>query len=149
MAKTSKKTDPKLWEKVKEDVTAGDKGGRPGQWSARKAQMAVQEYKKEGGGYIGPKSENNALAKWTDENRGTKSGMNRDRRALSSKKACAFPRQSQPRSGATRQRGASFRASLTPSLKRLQLIGMVCHQRTADPGGTWPRHQRPVGDDEG
>ena len=75
MAKTSKKTDPKLWEKVKEDVTAGDKGGRPGQWSARKAQTAVQEYKKEGGGYIGPKSENNALAKWTDENWGTKSGM--------------------------------------------------------------------------
>ena len=46
MAKTSKKADPELWEKVKGDVTAGDKGGRPGQWSARKAQMAVQEYKK-------------------------------------------------------------------------------------------------------
>ena len=74
MAKTSKKTDPELWEKVKGDVTAGDKGGRPGQWSARKAQMAVQEYKKEGGGYIGPKSEDNALAKWTDEDWGTKSG---------------------------------------------------------------------------
>ena len=47
VAKTSKKTDPKLWEKVKQVVTAGDKGGRPGQWSARKAQRAVQEYKKE------------------------------------------------------------------------------------------------------
>jgi len=43
MGETSKKTDPELWEKVKEDVTAGDKGGRAGQWSARKAQMAVQE----------------------------------------------------------------------------------------------------------
>ncbi len=42
MAKISKKNDPKLWEKVKEDVTAGERGGRPGQWSARKAQMAVQ-----------------------------------------------------------------------------------------------------------
>jgi hypothetical protein len=29
---------------------AGGKGGRPGQWSARKAQMAVEEYKREGGG---------------------------------------------------------------------------------------------------
>ena len=65
VAKTSKKTDPKLWEKVKGDVTAGDKGGRPGQWSARKAQ---------GGGYIGPKSEDNSLVKWTDEDWGTKSG---------------------------------------------------------------------------
>lgn len=74
VAKTSKKTDPKLWEKVKEDVTVGNKGGRPGQWSARKAQMAVQEYKKEGGGYIGPKSEDNSLVKWTEEDWGTKSG---------------------------------------------------------------------------
>ncbi len=74
MAKTSKKTDPKLWEKVKEDVTAGDKGGRPRQWSARKAQMAVQEYKKEGGGYAGSKSEDNSLVKWTEEDWGTKSG---------------------------------------------------------------------------
>ena len=74
MAKTSKKTDPKLWERVKEDVTAGDRGGRPGQWSARKAQMAVQEYKKESGGYIGPKSEDNSLVRWTEEEWGTKSG---------------------------------------------------------------------------
>jgi len=74
MAKTSKKTDPELWEKVKEEVTAGDKGGRSGQWSARKAQIAVQEYKREGGGYVGPKSEDNSLVKWTEEDWGTKSG---------------------------------------------------------------------------
>ena len=30
MGKTSKKTDPQLWEKAKEDVTAGGKGGRSG-----------------------------------------------------------------------------------------------------------------------
>jgi hypothetical protein len=75
VAKTSKKTDPKLWKKVKEGVTAGDRGGHPGQWSARKAQMAVQEYKKEGGGFVGPKSEDNALVKWTGEDWGTKSGQ--------------------------------------------------------------------------
>ncbi len=74
MTKILKKTDPELWEKVKGDVTTGDKGGRPGQWSARKAQMAVQEYKKEGGGYAGPKSEDNSLVKWTEEDWGTKSG---------------------------------------------------------------------------
>ena len=30
---------------------AGSKGGRPGQWSARKAQMLAKAYKKAGGGY--------------------------------------------------------------------------------------------------
>jgi hypothetical protein len=74
MAKTAEKTDPKLWEKVKTDVSKGDKGGKPGQWSARKAQMATQEYKKEGGGYKGAKSSDNHLTQWTEENWGTKSG---------------------------------------------------------------------------
>jgi hypothetical protein len=37
----AKRTDPDLWDKVKAEVTAGDKGGDPGEWSARKAQMAV------------------------------------------------------------------------------------------------------------
>ena len=74
MAKAADKTDPKLWDKVKTDVTKGDKGGKPGQWSARKAQLATQEYKKEGGGYEGAKSPDNHLAQWTREEWGTKSG---------------------------------------------------------------------------
>jgi hypothetical protein len=74
VGKTAKKNDPALWEKVKEEVTEGDKGGRPGQWSARKAQMAVKEYKKEGGGYAGPKTPDNSLVKWTEEDWGTHSG---------------------------------------------------------------------------
>ena len=74
MSTSAKKTDPELWEKVKTDVTQGDKGGRPGQWSARKAQMAVQEYKHEGGGYEGKKSEDNHLVQWQEEDWGTKSG---------------------------------------------------------------------------
>ena len=74
MAKTADKTDPKLWDEVKIKVTRGDKGGKPGQWSARKAQMATQEYKKEGGGYDGAKSSDNHLVQWTEEEWGTKSG---------------------------------------------------------------------------
>ncbi|AWN38011.1 hypothetical protein [Methylobacterium radiodurans] len=74
MSGTAKKTDPKLWEKVKSDVTKSSKGGKPGQWSARKAQMATAEYKKEGGGYSGQKSDDNHLKQWTDEEWGTKSG---------------------------------------------------------------------------
>lgn len=74
MAATAKRTDPALWERVKEEVTAGDRGGDPGEWSARKAQLAVQEYKKAGGGYEGRKSADNSLSKWTKEDWGTKSG---------------------------------------------------------------------------
>ena len=32
-------------------IKAGSKGGRAGQWSARKAQMLARAYKKAGGGY--------------------------------------------------------------------------------------------------
>ena len=32
-------------------IKAGGKGGNPGQWSARKAQMLAKAYKKAGGGY--------------------------------------------------------------------------------------------------
>lgn len=74
MPATAKKTDPKLWDQVKQDVTKADKGGRPGQWSARKAQLATQAYKAQGGGYEGRKDPENHLRQWTDQDWGTKSG---------------------------------------------------------------------------
>lgn len=74
MGGTAEKTDPKLWDKVKREVTRGGKGGKPGQWSARKAQMAVSEYKAEGGGYRGRKSGDNHLEQWQREDWGTQSG---------------------------------------------------------------------------
>lgn len=74
MAGTAQKTDPALWERVKQHVTEGDKGGEPGQWSARKAQLAVAEYKKAGGGYVGRKRADNHLSEWTREEWGTRSG---------------------------------------------------------------------------
>ncbi|WP_174297512.1 hypothetical protein [Sphingomonas bacterium] len=74
MSETAEKSDPDLWEKVKEEVTAGAKGGREGEWSARKAQMAVTEYKRRGGGYLGRRDPHNSLHEWTGEDWGTKSG---------------------------------------------------------------------------
>jgi hypothetical protein len=74
MSETAEKTDPELWERIKEQVTADDKGGDPGEWSARKAQFAVAEYKKAGGGYLGKKDPHNHLVEWTREDWGTKSG---------------------------------------------------------------------------
>jgi hypothetical protein len=44
-------TKPGLRKSIFERVKAGGKGGAPGQWSARKAQMMAQQYKKAGGGY--------------------------------------------------------------------------------------------------
>jgi hypothetical protein len=67
MAAVAKKTNPQLWDKVKAEVQAGDKGGAPGQWSARKAQLAVQLYKRRGGGYAGRKSADNHLVQWQRE----------------------------------------------------------------------------------
>jgi hypothetical protein len=74
MASVAKKSNPILWSKVVSSVKAGSKGGNPGQWSARKAQLAVKKYKESGGGYQGKKSESNSLKKWTDQKWKTKSG---------------------------------------------------------------------------
>ena len=74
MSSTATRDDPALWERVKDEITAGDKGGGKGEWSARKAQMAVAEYRKRGGGYEGRKDPHNALHAWTQEDWGTKFG---------------------------------------------------------------------------
>jgi len=70
----AKKTKPSLWKSIVSSVKAGSKGGAPGQWSARKAQLATQKYKSAGGGYKGPKQADNSLSKWGKEDWGTKSG---------------------------------------------------------------------------
>lgn len=44
-------TKPSMRKKLFEQIKAGGKGGKPGQWSARKAQMLVKQYKAKGGGY--------------------------------------------------------------------------------------------------
>lgn len=74
MSASAEKSDPKLWEKVKKEVTASDKGGKAGQWSARKAQAATKAYKDAGGGYKGKKTDDNHLKQWTEEEWDTKSG---------------------------------------------------------------------------
>lgn len=68
-------TNPAKREAIKNRIMAGSKGGKPGQWSARKAQLLAQAYEKAGGGYTGPKtSKQKSLSKWTKEKWGTKSG---------------------------------------------------------------------------
>jgi|TARA_R100000544_G_scaffold10043_1_gene4243 hypothetical protein len=44
-------TKPALRKKLFNQIKASGKGGSPGQWSARKAQMLAKRYKEAGGGY--------------------------------------------------------------------------------------------------
>jgi len=44
-------TKPELRKQIFNRIKAGSKGGKPGQWSARKAAMVAKEYKAKGGGY--------------------------------------------------------------------------------------------------
>ena len=44
-------TKPTMRKRLFEKIKAGSKGGRAGQWSARKAQMLAKQYKEAGGGY--------------------------------------------------------------------------------------------------
>jgi len=44
-------TKPGMRKSIFNSIKAGGKGGAPGQWSARKAQMMAKQYKARGGGY--------------------------------------------------------------------------------------------------
>jgi hypothetical protein len=61
-------TKPDLRDKIKNQVMADDKGGRAGQWSARKAQLVAHEYEAQGGGYRHPRNPaQKSLKHWGDE----------------------------------------------------------------------------------
>ena len=44
-------SNPTMRKNLFNKIKAGSKGGNPGQWSARKAQMLAKQYKAKGGGY--------------------------------------------------------------------------------------------------
>ncbi len=74
-------TDPAKRERIKNRIMAGSKGGKPGQWSARKAQLLALEYKKAGGGYSGSKTAaQSSLTKWTGEKWRTSDGKPAERK---------------------------------------------------------------------
>jgi hypothetical protein len=76
----NKYTKPELRKRIKDRVMAGSEGGKPGQWSARKAQIVAREYKEEGGGYRGNKGEKQkSLEKWGREDWKTKDQYEKDK----------------------------------------------------------------------
>lgn len=73
-------TDPALRDKIKEQVMQGDKGGKPGQWSARKAQLVASEYEHAGGGYKqAPDEQQKSLQHWGEEHWRTLDGAKAER----------------------------------------------------------------------
>lgn len=68
-------TKPNLRESIKRRIMAGSRGGKPGEWSARKAQLLAIEYRRAGGGYRGGKKKpQRSLDKWTEERWTTSDG---------------------------------------------------------------------------
>lgn len=87
-------TKPELRERIKDRIMAGSKGGKPGQWSARKAQLVAQEYENEGGGYKGDKTEKQkSLEKWGEEKWQTKDEYEKRSKAKTKAKAHKESRQ--------------------------------------------------------
>ena len=70
-----KYTHPEMREEIKGEIKQSDKGGEPGQWSARKSQLLTQEYEKRGGGYKGEQDQSQKnLQQWTEEEWQTQDG---------------------------------------------------------------------------
>ena len=74
-AKSLNYTKPELRNRIKNRIMAGSKGGNPGQWSARKAQLLAIAYREAGGGYRGGlRKTQRSLKKWTREKWTTSDG---------------------------------------------------------------------------
>jgi hypothetical protein len=74
-------TKPELRERLKARIMRGAKGGKPGQWSARKAQLLAHEYEAQGGGYKGGRSAaQKHLGQWTKEEWTTSDGKKAQRK---------------------------------------------------------------------
>jgi hypothetical protein len=117
MGKPAERTNPELWEKIKAELKRGSKGGKAGEWSASKAQLAVQEYKKRGGSYSGGKIKDEPRTQWAESDRkskpGPKSGEGDE--ACAGREAVA---ESDSRVSAASAQGDSGRASRAPAASR-------------------------------
>ncbi|GAB2945399.1 hypothetical protein GCM10027048_08020 [Hymenobacter coalescens] len=74
-------TKPELREQLKHEIMAADRGGAPGEWSARKAQLLAHEYRQAGGGYTfaKPSPEQQHLRDWTRQDWQTLDGQPAER----------------------------------------------------------------------
>jgi hypothetical protein len=88
-----KYSNPDLRARLKDEVQADDKGGKPGQWSARKAQLLKAAYEREGGGYLGEKDATQQhLSRWSGEDWQTSDGSAQARTGSEQEKGGASQR---------------------------------------------------------
>ena len=120
-----KYTKPALRRRIKQALQNSSKGGRKGQWSARKRQLLVQEYERQGGGYKGDQNHHEAdsLRQWTDQEWQTKEGSADARRG--SKMQRYLPKQawnllSENEQRATEQKKASTNGQYVPNTETAQ-----------------------------
>ncbi|KAJ5212765.1 uncharacterized protein N7498_004411 [Penicillium cinerascens] len=163
MAPREKYSDPQLRDEVKEEIHAGDKGGKPGQWSARKAQMMASEYKKRGDGYNTNKKEQDSsqkhLDQWTKEDWQTKEGSGTARKGDDSRKRY-LPKKAWEQMS-DKQKEETEEKKVKASKKGKQYVGNTKRAKEARKDaseGDQPRHntrssdgqsEKPVGSDHG
>lgn len=104
-----KYTKPALRERLKKRIMAGSKGGRAGQWSARKSQLLAKEYEKAGGGYKKPKGRTKSqrsLSRWSkqDWTAAGEGGVYLPKRAISALKSTPKGRAKLRRANASKRR---------------------------------------------
>ena len=107
-----KYTKPALRQRIKRKLMASSKGGKAGQWSARKSQLLVKEYESKGGGYKKPQGRTSAqrsLSRWTkqDWQAAGKDGVYLPKRAISALKATASGRKKLAAANRSKRRATS------------------------------------------
>jgi hypothetical protein len=129
----SQVVDRELWKRIKDKWHYGEKGGQPGKWNARKAQLAVLEYKKLGGRYSTPRpSQKNSLVRWTKEDWGYIDGKkgNRYLPAVVRARLTASEKQYENRLKRMASRRGEMRASWSGSVTRkMRRLHRVPHSR--------------------
>lgn len=66
--KSLEQDSPELWKEIRKNLLKSDKGGKAGEWTARKQQMLVKMYKDAGGGFRGTlRSTNRSIKRWSRE----------------------------------------------------------------------------------
>jgi len=108
----NKYTKPALRERIKRKIMSGTKGGKAGQWSARKSQLLVKEYEKKGGGYKKPRGRTSAqrsLSRWTDQDwqSAGKGGVYLPKRSISALKSTSAGRKRLAEANKSKRRATS------------------------------------------
>jgi len=108
----NKYTKPALRERLKRKIMASTKGGKSGQWSARKSQMLVKQYESAGGGYKKPQGRTKSqrsLSRWTgqDWQSAGKGGVYLPKRAISALKSTSAGRKRLASANKSKRRATS------------------------------------------